>query len=600
MSSFSKTQSYYVVKGLRGSENGMRGLGRVGLFIILLALLLASSITYPIYAQNAEASLIVRVLDPLGTPLDGIEVHLVKGAEVRKFVTNSTGYAEFRHLTAGEYLVQAKLDNITLAERRVRIPDVDRMDLTALISVIKLRILNLDGKPVAGVKLLLRSEGGYEKTAESNKHGLIRLERIPYSELKGVGSYSLELKLKETTIYKDRIRVAEPIISRNISVPLLSLKLTLVDLEGEPVPRITFKLSSKTYTTERKSENGTAFFENIPSSELEDVGYYTVNISMRTEAGDMLIYSEKRSFTESQSLSLIADLARIIVKVVDEEGTPIKNVKVSLSNSLLANFTSGETDKDGRIEFRRVPLSRDRVNAGTYIIQAFRAGRVIGEKEQEILEVGETILLKVKRGSVKLRFLDYHGKPLIGYRISLTDILTRETVNSTTNELGEASFKIFYGPYELRVYRADGQLIYSRFIDLRQKSVELKLDEVNFPLRILVTDSFGNPITSGLIRVRLGEETLVEERLSGKELILEMPYPAELTLEVYSDSGDLIQRERIYVNGPGSKTIRLGDYLQFGGLLQLEVLGFGIASLLALLTIACSAVLLLRRVRRKG
>ena len=79
-----------------------------------------------------------------------------------------------------------------------------------------------------------------------------------------------------------------------------------------------------------------------------------------------------------------------------------------------------------------------------------------------------------------------------------------------------------------------------------------------------------------------------------------MPYPAELTLEVYSDSGDLIQRERIYVNGPGSKTIRLGDYLQFGGLLPLEVLGFGIASLLALLTIACSAILLLRRVRRKG
>ncbi|MCD6312699.1 MAG: carboxypeptidase regulatory-like domain-containing protein, partial [Thaumarchaeota archaeon] len=103
--------------------------------VILIILALVASIACPpAYAQEAEASLTIRVLDPLGRPLEKIEVHLIKGSEVRRFLTNSTGYAEFRHLTAGEYLARVKLDDITLAERKVSVPEDKLVELTARVS----------------------------------------------------------------------------------------------------------------------------------------------------------------------------------------------------------------------------------------------------------------------------------------------------------------------------------------------------------------------------------------------------------------------------------------------------------------------------------
>ena len=574
-------------------------LSKIMAILVILALV-ASIACSPAHAQDAEASLTIRVLDPLGRPLEKIEVRLIKDSEVRKFLTNSTGYAEFRHLTEGEYVARVKLDNVTLAERRVSVPGDELVELTALVSEVKLWVKNLDGGPVGGAEVSLRSAGGYEVRAESDEDGAVGFRLVPYSELEGVGSYALTVKLGGVEVYEEDVRVNEPSFSKNITAPLLRLRLTVVDLEGRPVPRITVGLTSKSYSAKQRSDNGTVLFENIPSSRLEGVGVYGIEARMRTEAGDMLIYAGNRSFTESCSLSLISDLARIRVRVLDEEGEPVSKVRIVLSNDLLANFSSSETDEEGVAAFERVPLSQGMVKAGTYIVRAYRAENLIGEVRREILRDGETIEIRVERGAAAIRLLDFRGNPLAGYLVSLVDSLTGERYNRTTDEGGEAAFKIFYGFYELQVYDPRGGLVHSQHLRLAGGKLDLKLKEVNFPLRVVVSDSFGNPLTSGVAEIYLGGEKLLRRRLSGEPITLELPHPAELRIDILSDEGELIQRETIYVDGPSTRVIRLEPYIQLGGLLRLEdlaqAIGFGVSALI----LAFSAILLVRGLRRKG
>lgn len=566
------------------------------LWSALLAALLLLSCVSAAHGQ-AEESLTVLVQDPLGNPIGGLEVHLMRGEEVRKFVTNSTGYAEFRHLSPGEYVLRAKLDNVTVAEKTVKVPEEREVSITAQLSTVKLKLMNLDGEPVGGLELVMKS-AGYKVSAKSNEKGVIRLERIPYSGLEGVGSYSMMIKMNNVLVYERSLEVEEPMISENITLPLLSLRLTIVNLEGEPVPQLRVKLSSEGYSAESEASNGTAFFENLPSSSLEGVGAYEINVSMRTAGGYMPIYSEVRALESSQSLSLIADLAKLSVKVVDKEGSPVRRVRVLLSNELIQNFTLGETDEDGVAVFKNVPLSKGKLKAGAYSVMIFRAGKLIGEKRFEVMEVDETVKLVVERGEVKLRILDYRGDPLARYRISLVDQLSGEKYNATTDGRGEATFRIFYGPYDLEVYR-DGNLIYSSQVRLSEESVELRLKEVNFPITIQVIDALGAPISSAYIKLYAGGELLLERSLKGEPITLNLPQPAELRCDIYSAAGQLIHRESIYANEPSSHIIELKDYIYLNGLIRLEPIASGIVLTLFAASLLFSAILI-RRARGKG
>jgi len=572
------------------------GRSRECLLVSLSILLLASSVLIT-YGQPEEAALTVLVQDPLGVPLQGLEVRLIKGGEVRKFITNSTGFAEFRHLAPGEYMLRVKLDNVTVAERTVKIPEERQIRVTTLLSAVKFQLSNVNGEPVGGIKLVMRNQA-YAATVESNQKGIVRIERVPYSSLEGVGGYSVKIIMGNLTIYEGSLEVDKPRISQNITLPLITLKLSVVNLEGELVPKLSIKLSSRGYSTEVKSENGSAVFKNLPSSNLTEVGVYKITILMRTEKGDMPIYSEERSLRSSEILSLIADLTKLTVKVVDRQGEPVKKVKILLSNELLANFSSRETDENGITVFKNVLLSKGKVNAGAYSIRALRAGKLVGEVSREITEVNAVVKLIVERGEAALKLMDYHGNPLAGYQVVLIDELSGEKYNESTNDDGEASFRIFYGPYDLRVYKG-GKLLHSSMVQLGEKPVKLRLEDINFPLIIHIVDALGRPLSSAYIRLSSGNETLLERELNGEPIRLDLPHPLELRCDIYSKSGQLIQRELIYANKPLERAVRLEDYVCFNGLIKLELVAITIALALVILSFTFS-IFLLGKARRKG
>lgn len=561
---------------------------------LMMALILLSSLAT---VSCQEASLMVFVHDPLGKQLDGIEVRLIKGGEARRFLTNSTGYAEFRHLEPGEYTLQVVTENVIVGEKTVRIPDDWMVDVEARLAEVELRLRNLDDEPVKGLVAELRA-GGYSRSAESDDKGLIRIARIPYSDLKDVGAYSLVISMGRLTLYNTSLNIVEPVIRVNATLPLVSLRLRVVNLEGEPVPKITIRLSSEGYSAESRSESGITSFSNLPSSEVRGVGAYRINVSMRVGGGDMPIYFEDRMITRSANISLIADLARLTVRVVDEDGEPIRGVSVSLSNSLMANFTSGATNENGEVTFENILLSRGRVGAGAYVVQAMRAGRIIGELRAEFEKPGAMMEIVARRGELRIKLVDYHGKPLAGYMVRLIDEVGGEMINATTNALGEAAFKLFYGAYTMEVYR-DGSLIRSSLIQLAGESLEVKLDEVNFPLSIRVVDSVGRPIGSGRIELSSGDEILFRGELRGEPISLDLPYPLNLRCDIYGDDGRLLHREMLRAYGPGELVVELRSYVFLGGLMSLESIA---AAIMLALIAACAlfSAALIVKARRKG
>jgi len=472
---------------------------------------------------------------------------------------------------------------VTVGERAVRIPDDRLVDVEARVGEIELRFLNLDGEPVKGLRVELRA-GGYAHSTESDDKGMVRIARIPYSDLKGVGAYSLVINMGKLVIYEGSLEVSEPRVSKNMTLPLASMRLTVVNLEGEPVPKITVKLSSGGYSTEGRSDSGTLAFKNLPLSKVSGVGIYKINVSMRVGRGDMPIYYEERSIDRSANISLIADLARLRVRVIDEDGEPVKGVVVSLSNRLMANFTSSQTDKNGEVVFENVPLSRGMVSAGAYVIQAIRAGRIIGELRTEFEKPGTILDVVVMRGEQRLKLLDYHGRPLAGYLVRLVDEIGGESLNASTNDLGEAVFKIFHGPYIMEVY-SNGRRIRSSSIQLAGGFLEIKLNEVNFPLSIKVVDVMGRPISSGHIEVSAEGRTLISKELSGEPVNLDLPYPLELRCDIYSDDGRLLHRELLHVYGPRELVVELRGYIFLGGIMELEAVA---AAVVLAIVAACA------------
>jgi len=567
--------------------------------IALTALIIASLMILSHASAQAEQTLIVKVVNPLGEELKGMEVLLVRGTETRRFMTNASGYAEFKHIAPGDYVVKVVLKNITLAEEKVKVPEQLEMTLTAKIASMRLKLTNLDGNPVEGLLVNLSNGNGLVFTAKSDKEGVVSFNQVPYSELEGVGEYSLTVNLEKLVIHEEGFEVAAPEISKNISLPLLNVKITIKDLEGDPVPKVSLTLSSPGYSTHTSSANGTIIISNLPSSGIERVGAYELNVTMRTKVGDIPIYTEEREFTSSESIDLVADLAKLTVKVVDDAGNPISSVKVVLSNNLAEEFAAAETDKDGVAEFKYVPLSSGEIPAGKYLIKALRGGVAIGEKEFEVSKPRDTAELVAERKSITIRLTDFRGEPLTGYTVKIVDELTEREFESITDSAGKASFKLFFGSYDLRILK-EGREIYSKPISIQEDFLELNLKDVNFPLKIIVKDALGNPLKSAIIKISTKTGILREVEANGEPIEVTLPYPAYLSCDIYTPEGKLLQRNTFFADNPGSMEIVLRDYIEFNGFLSLENIALAIAATIAAISVASFSAVIYRRMRTKG
>ena len=570
------------------------------LITILLLVTLVASIPITFAEQDQEPA-VIRVVDPFGEPMKGVEVLLTKDGETFRFLTNSTGHATFTKLTPGRYDVSVIFKDVKVYSGELDYPSQRVLEAVALLSRINLTLLNLDGKPVKGVVVgLSSSTKKFNMTTSSNADGVASFKYIPYSSLPDIGEYSLRVFKGSVTYFEERLNISEPSIQRNLTLSLITLKVTTTNLEGEPVPKTTITLSARRFKESKRAVNGSATFENIPSSRLEDVGKYRFNITLWTRAGEIPIHFEERELLSSKQLYIVMDLAKLHVKVLDENGVPVKGIRVWLSNKLAENFTSAVTDSRGVAEFNNVPLSGGKTKAGKYVVRVLKAGKVVGEEVVEVSKPRQELMVTVTRTMVKFSLTDYEDKPLSGYLVSLIDRETGERFNATTEADGSASIKLFFGDYRVEVSR-DGYMIYSGLVEVSNSSFKLRVESVNFPYLLIVKDCFGNPIGSGEIKVRAGDEVIHESALTGQPIKLRLPRPTPLYIDIYADDGKLVQRTRILAEKPGQAEIILHDYIYLNGLTPLETLGLTISTIALAAFLGASGFIIYRRgFRRKS
>jgi len=567
------------------------------ILLIVIILLTVFSMASLVKAQLPE--LIVRVVDPSGNPLERIEVTITKGIESYRFITNTTGYAIFSGLSEGTYVLQAKLDKVIIAEAIIDFPGEKSKTIIANISNVEIELVDLDKKPVPSAQIRLLSKTRIaEYNAATNEEGRAILNKIPYTLLNDIKGYDLTISVEGYAIlHLTDLEINQPVQKLEYTLELLSLNITALNMEGEQISRVNVKLQAGNYTKTIRTDKGVARFVQIPSSSLEWIGEYTLNVTYTVGRVEYTVYSSKRKLVSSQSIDLVLELGSIEVTVLDEEGKPLRNLLVSLSNWRSQNFTQQQTDEDGRVTFINIPLSKGIAQAGEYTIQVYKLNKKIGEVRIDHISAKSPITMKIAKSSISLSLRDYSKQPLAEYSVSLVDLDSGDQYTGMTDINGEVLLKMFPGRYRIEVHK-NNTIFYKGELDIFNNSLTIDIEKINFPLAIKVIDSFGNAMKTGEMIIKLGRHQIYSGPIDAISSIT-VPYAGFITVDV-KISGNLIWRETILVDGPREHIIRLTSYVTIlGNILPLETLALIVSVMLSILLVTLGALIIYRSRKRR-
>jgi 5-hydroxyisourate hydrolase-like protein (transthyretin family) len=567
------------------------------ILLIVIILLTVFSTTSIVEAQLPE--LIVRVVDPSGNPLERIEVTITKGTESYRFITNTTGYAIFSGLSEGTYILQAKLDKVIIAEATIDFPKETSKTIVANISNVEIKLVDLDKKPVPSAQIRLLSKTRIaEYNAVTNEEGIATLNKIPYTLLNDIKGYDLTISVGGYTIlHITDLEINQPVQKLEYTLELLSLNITALNMEGEQISRVNVKLQAGNYTKTMRTDKGVARFIQIPSSNIEWVGEYTLNVTYTIGRVEYTVYSSKRKLVSSQSMDLVLELGSIEVTVLDEEGKPLRNFLVSLSNQKSQNFTQQQTDEDGRVIFVNMPLSRGVAQAGEYIIQVYRLNKKMSEVRIDHSSAKSSVTMKIAKSSISLFLRDYSKQPLVEYNVSLVDLDSGDQYTGITDINGEMLLKIFPGRYRIEVYK-NNAVFYKGELNIFNNSLTMDIEKINFPLAIKIIDAFGNAMRTGEMIVKLSSHQIYSGPIDAISSIT-VPHVGFITVDVRI-SGNLIWRETIFVDGPREHIIRLTSYVTvLGNILPLETLALIVSVMFSLLLVTIGGLIIHRSRKRR-
>jgi hypothetical protein len=290
---------------------------------------------------------------------------------------------------------------------------------------------------------------------------------------------------------------------------------------------------------------------------------YTIEVTRTVLTKPITIYRENRSVIHDVALDVVASLGTLKLRVVDDEGKPVRGVNVKISHGLLANFTVLETDADGTITLYNAPFSTPPSNVGDYTLMIFRGNSYMGKLVTKVTSalVEETFVMKLSR--TVLTVTDYEGVPLAGVVLKTRDITSGIEYEKTTENDGRVELKILPGPYEV-TFNYMGKSVYSSVMNLGEGAINIRLNSVNYPVTVTVVDSLGTPIGGLTLQANFDGKRVYDGVIDKKGIRLSAPYPGELAISVFMD-GKLLQKRIIQLTGPEEFRIRIGDKLSIGG-----------------------------------
>lgn len=549
--------------------------------VLLLALLFFLSLGVTARAQTETAS--IKVVDQEGNPQAATTVILSTETVRKSFFTNTTGWAEFVGLSAETYNVSVLYSDVVIARDTVTVPEEATKTVTVFLADLSLKLLNLDGDPVAEKEVVLTSEGGnFTLTQKTDEDGGAVIQSLPYSSIETIGPYDLKVEYNGISVVDASVSV--PVGELTLTAKLLNVRVTVTDLEGKPVTDASVLVkSTRTDLVSRTklTSAGSAFFEELPSSSLPDVGDYRLLATVKR----VVVFNQTRGFDESLNYSATASLGGLTLKVAEDSGDTISNVEVSISNQVNPEYGSYMTDRKGQVVLREVPLST--TAAGPYNLVFARGG--VKVKDLNIsLSLSQPFAeetVTIGRIRTEMAIEDFRGKPVANAAIELRDLsLPERTLRSTTSTEGLAVFEALPGAYRMTV-RYRGREVLSRVVAMNQTRLEITGVAVDLPVTVVVVDSGGNPVPEAVAYATFNEEALFQGEV-GRDgsFTVTVPYSGPLTVSVEL-AGILQAIETIHVDRPTTQHVSLQSILGFAGM------RVSAGTLMAALTIVVIAVI---------
>ncbi|MEM2180530.1 MAG: carboxypeptidase-like regulatory domain-containing protein [Nitrososphaeria archaeon] len=314
--------------------------------ILIISFIIILSFNRSFNVNAAVVQFNVQAVDVRDMPLVGARISLFApppGAYlIAETVTDGKGVAAFT-LTdpPNEINVFVTWKGVVVAQSRIS-SSAGFSKVVCNVGFVKVRVMTLTNKIVSDCKVTLtwNTVSGPKSIYNfTGRDGFAVFSSMPLQ------SYSLDIYWLDTSykVYSETF-TAKPDILHDVKVPLYEFIVEVRDTGGKPVSNVEVVFGNKLKTFKSYTQNGIATFKNLIKDTYSLRVYYagkiyrTLEINLESDKHFSVIVPELKSYT-------------LTVQVVDEEGKPLPNSKVTVVD--MENNVRGDalTDKDGQTSF---------------------------------------------------------------------------------------------------------------------------------------------------------------------------------------------------------------------------------------------------------
>jgi len=537
--------------------------------LILLSIFSLLLIIFNLQIAHTEENILslkVLVIDQNGIPQGNMDVLLENKTYVHRFLTNSSGWAEFKGIGKGKYNISVLYEGIRLNTTKVSFPEENKVVLIVPFGSLTVTIVDIDGKPFKNKEVILKCPlGNFTRKGETNSSGIIVFEKLPYSILEKIDKYILEVYYEGYLVASRELYI--PVGPIKLIANLVNVNISVVNLEGRPIEKAKVMIYNKGKNVSRTllSVNGKVSFEQIPSSNIENVGEYRINI----EINGGIVYNETKFIDKSINLNAICEVGRIITKVIDSDQKPLKNVTLVFSHRYLSNFKRINTDNNGEAKIEEMPLSK---NVGEYFVKVLRGGEEIIEANLTLASHEEVKTIIVPLKEVKIFLLDRIGKPIENAKIKLIDKADIDRIyEGITSSDGSIILKLLYGGYDIIVIK-NNITVFQEKIKIDNPEKIIKNVNLNIPIEIFIKDFFGNNLEEAYVKIDFNEENIFSNKMMNNSLKIIIPFPGKVRISIFINDEEYYT-ETFYIKEPQTKNIILKSIVKiFNSIIKMEIL----------------------------
>jgi hypothetical protein len=541
------------------------------------------------FAQTSDLQL--KVVDYNGNPVGNVEVILTNSTLRRAFRSTSAGIATFRGLSPGEYSVQVTIDNVPVANETVTVPHEGERIVRLAVAELKARVLDAEGAGVKGVTVQIRSSTGkVTRSATSSEDGTVSFSNLPLSTLRDVGTYTVTVNVMNATVLETVADHTPLNRTLDLVAPLVSLRLEVVDMQGERVSDVELRLSANGVLFSSTAK-GEVLLTGVPTSQV--VGQYNLTVVKNYGGTRVTVLTDSLTVLEPSNKTLVLNVADANLKVLADGSDPVRGATVEVRSSTGSRLARGTTDDSGRVTFQDLPLST-LTGVGDLEFRVIIRGKSLLNKTVHMTGPLSDLRLELPRREVSIKLLKPDGSPLPEAVVELTEPGTDRKISVASGGDGTVRFAVLPVRSQVKVvYR--GLTVQSEEVDFSSPPSTLQVKGVSIPVTITYKDWAGSQLRGIQVRAWQDNEPLPVHVKDGMASFV-VPVKGVVIVEALL-AGQVIERRELRVDEPTALTIYVRGVQVGEGIISPEAVGTAGAVAVAAVLVSLGVLLYIKTVK---